>query len=183
MEAKKKAPAKASSVASEQHSFFEPDRLKDFIRFIEDRDIAEIEVKMGESSVFISKVASAMPAVSPTAQVVHSSVPAAAPVAPAPSASLHAAPAPVAPVASPTVKYLEITAPLVGTFYGSPSPKDPPFVKVGDTVQKGQTVCIVEAMKVFNNIPSEVSGVVREICAKNEQPVEYGQVLFRVEAV
>ena len=102
-------------------------------------------------------------------------------------------PAPAEPQASQTVSpsealvaeqpsnLAEITAPIVGTFYESPSPDAPPFVKLGDKVETGKVLCIIEAMKLMNEIEAEQSGVVREILVKNEEPVEYGQVLFRIE--
>ena len=71
-------------------------------------------------------------------------------------------------------------APLVGTFYSSPKPSDPPFVNVGDKVSKGQVVCIIEAMKIFNDIEAEVNGTVHEICADNGSPVEYDQVIIKI---
>jgi acetyl-CoA carboxylase biotin carboxyl carrier protein len=74
-----------------------------------------------------------------------------------------------------------ITSPMVGTFYRAPAPDAPPYVEIGDQVQKGQTVCILEAMKLMNELESEVSGKIREICVENAEPVEYGQVLYRVE--
>jgi acetyl-CoA carboxylase biotin carboxyl carrier protein len=76
---------------------------------------------------------------------------------------------------------LEIKSPMVGTFYKSPEPGAEPYVKVGSRVAGGQVVCIIEAMKIMNEIESEVQGVVREVCVENSQPVEFGQVLFRVE--
>jgi acetyl-CoA carboxylase biotin carboxyl carrier protein len=76
---------------------------------------------------------------------------------------------------------LEIKSPMVGTFYQSPEPAAQPYVKVGSRVNVGQVVCIIEAMKIMNEIESEVSGVVREVVAQNAQPVEFGQVLFRVD--
>ena len=76
---------------------------------------------------------------------------------------------------------LEVTAPIVGTLYAAPSPDAPNFVKVGDKVQAGTVLCIIEAMKLMNEIEAEVSGTVREILVKNEEPVEYGQALFRLE--
>jgi len=78
---------------------------------------------------------------------------------------------------------VSIKAPLVGTFYRAPAPDAPPFVEVGDIVKPGQTVCIIEAMKVMNEIKSEVSGRIVEILVKNEEPVEYGQELFLIEPV
>ena len=78
-------------------------------------------------------------------------------------------------------QYLEIKSPMVGTFYQSPEPAAQPYVKVGSRVTVGQVVCIIEAMKIMNEIESEVMGVIREIAAQNAQPVEFGQVLFRVD--
>jgi acetyl-CoA carboxylase biotin carboxyl carrier protein len=74
-----------------------------------------------------------------------------------------------------------VTSPMVGTFYRAPAPDAPPYVEVGDRVRKGQTLCILEAMKLMNELESEVSGVVREIAVQNAEPVEYGQLLFRIE--
>ena len=74
----------------------------------------------------------------------------------------------------------EIKAPLVGTFYSSPKPSDPPFVNVGDKITKGQVICIIEAMKIFNDIESEVNGIVHEICVKDGSPVEYDQVIIKI---
>ncbi|HHV63057.1 MAG TPA: acetyl-CoA carboxylase biotin carboxyl carrier protein [Firmicutes bacterium] len=84
-------------------------------------------------------------------------------------------------VEAPQKDYLVITAPMVGTFYRAPSPEEPPYVEVGDVVEQGQTVCIIEAMKLMNEIQSEVRGRVVEIPVENGEPVEYGQVLFRLE--
>jgi len=78
-------------------------------------------------------------------------------------------------------KLVEITSPMVGTFYASQAPGKPPYVTVGDRVTKGQPLCIVEAMKIMNELPSEYSGIIREVCVSNEDPVEFGQVLFRIE--
>ncbi len=83
------------------------------------------------------------------------------------------------PAAGP--QYLEIKSPMVGTFYQSPEPAAQPYVKVGSRVTVGQVVCIIEAMKIMNEIESEVTGVIREVAAQNAQPVEFGQVLFRVD--
>jgi acetyl-CoA carboxylase biotin carboxyl carrier protein len=76
---------------------------------------------------------------------------------------------------------LEVKSPMVGTFYGAPEPGAKPYVSVGDRVQKGQTLCIIEAMKIMNEIESEYAGVVKESLAQDAQPVEYGQVLFRID--
>jgi acetyl-CoA carboxylase biotin carboxyl carrier protein len=82
--------------------------------------------------------------------------------------------------AAPVSNLLEITAPIVGTFYASASPDAPPYVKVGDRIEPGKVLCIIEAMKLMNEIEAEISGTIAEILVKNEEPVEYGQVLFRV---
>jgi len=90
--------------------------------------------------------------------------------------------APAAPPPSPPKsQLLEIKSPMVGTFYQSPEPGAQPYVKVGSRVNVGQVVCIIEAMKIMNEIESEVSGVIRELAAQNAQPVEFGQALFRVD--
>jgi acetyl-CoA carboxylase biotin carboxyl carrier protein len=81
----------------------------------------------------------------------------------------------------PASAQLEVKSPMVGTFYGAPEPGAKPYVSVGDRVQKGQTLCIIEAMKIMNEIESEFAGVVKEILAQDAQPVEYGQVLFRID--
>ncbi len=96
-----------------------------------------------------------------------------------PAASATPSPSPQAPAPSP--QFLEIKSPMVGTFYQSPEPAAQPYVKVGSRVNVGQVVCIIEAMKIMNEIESEVAGVVREVTAQNAQPVEFGQILFRVD--
>ena len=89
--------------------------------------------------------------------------------------------APQAPAPSGGPQLLEIKSPMVGTFYQSPEPAAQPYVRVGSRVNVGQVVCIIEAMKIMNEIESEVGGVVKEVCVQNAQPVEFGQALFRVD--
>ena len=102
--------------------------------------------------------------------------------APAPAAApLASAAAPAAASAAPASSLAEIKSPIVGTFYASPSPDSPPFVSVGQTVTPDTVVCIVEAMKVMNEIKAEVSGVIAEVAAENGKPVQFGQALFRVK--
>jgi len=79
--------------------------------------------------------------------------------------------------------YFEVKSPLVGTFYATPKPDSPPFVDIGTKISKGQILCVIEAMKNFNEITSEVSGVVKEICVKSGEIVEYGKILFRIETI
>ncbi|WP_018112233.1 acetyl-CoA carboxylase biotin carboxyl carrier protein [Thermus igniterrae] len=112
------------------------------------------------------------------------------PVAPAPRPEVPAAPAPVPapePVqASPKEECagcVEVKAPIVGTFYRAPAPDAPPYVKEGDRVEKGQVLCIIEAMKLMNEIESEVAGIVKKILVQNGEPVEYGQPLFLIQPV
>jgi acetyl-CoA carboxylase biotin carboxyl carrier protein len=97
--------------------------------------------------------------------------------APAAAAPAEAAPAP----APPQSNLVEIKSPMVGTYYRAPAPEAPPYVEVGSRVTRGQTLCILEAMKLMNELESDVAGTVREICVDNGEPVEYGQVLFRIE--
>jgi acetyl-CoA carboxylase biotin carboxyl carrier protein len=99
----------------------------------------------------------------------------------APAAPVTAAPAAPAAPTEDTSKYAEVKAPIVGTFYRGPAPDVPAFVQEGDTVKKGQVLCIIEAMKLMNEIESEVAGVVKKISVGNAEPVEYGQVLFLIE--
>jgi len=106
----------------------------------------------------------------------------AAPAAPA----LPAAPAPQAAAEpakqeTPKPRYLEVKSPMVGTYYSAPEPGAKPYLSVGDRISKGQILCIIEAMKIMNEIESEFDGVVKEILAQNAHPVEYGQVLFRID--
>ena len=112
----------------------------------------------------------------------------AAPVAPALSAASSASAAPsaasaagAAPAAAPASNLVDVKSPMVGTFYRAPAPEAPPYVEIGSTVKKGQTLCILEAMKLMNELESEVDGIVREVLVENSDPVEYGQVLFRIE--
>ncbi|MDB4949478.1 MAG: biotin carboxyl carrier protein of acetyl-CoA carboxylase, partial [Gemmatimonadetes bacterium] len=95
-----------------------------------------------------------------------------------PAAAPAAEAAPAAP-AGPAL--IEVKSPMVGTFYRQPAPEAPPYVEPGSRVVRGQTLCILEAMKLMNELPSDVAGTVREVCVENGEPVEYGQVLFRIE--
>jgi acetyl-CoA carboxylase biotin carboxyl carrier protein len=148
-------------------------KLKTLIDLVAESGIAEIEVTEGEDKVRIVKhpptvVAAAAPALVPT--VVAGS---AAPL-PAPAA---AAPAAAEPAAEPPAGNI-VKSPMVGTFYRSPSPGSKAFVEVGQVVKPGDTLCIIEAMKLLNEIEAEVAGEVKEILLENGQPVEYGQPLF-----
>ena len=145
-------------------------KVKKLIELLDESGIAEIEIKEGEESVRISRYSAGAPA---------------APVAiaaPAPVAIAAAAPA-AAPVAAaePEEDGFEVTAPMVGTFYASASPGAAPYVQVGDRVNEGDTLCIIEAMKMMNQIEAEVSGVIKSIRVQNGEPVEYGQTLVVID--
>lgn len=151
-------------------------KLKKLIDLVEESGIAEIEVTEGEEKVRITRtVAAPAQAVYATAPAaVSASAPAAAPAAPA--AAAPAAAAPAARDLSAAQK-----SPMVGTFYRAPSPTSPAFVEVGATVKAGDTLCIIEAMKLMNEIEAEKSGVVKEILVENGTPVEFGEPLFIIE--
>ncbi|HSY46008.1 MAG TPA: acetyl-CoA carboxylase biotin carboxyl carrier protein [Steroidobacteraceae bacterium] len=147
-------------------------KIKKLIELLEESGIAEIEIKEGEEAVRISR----MPAGGVAAQPLPQPQPSAAPAA-------VAAAAPVAEAGAPKPKPNEhvITAPMVGTFYGSPSPGAKAFVEIGDEVKVGQVLCIIEAMKMMNQIEADRGGRVTSIMARNGDPVEFGQPLFVVE--
>ncbi|MFJ7284112.1 acetyl-CoA carboxylase biotin carboxyl carrier protein [Pseudomonas sp. NPDC099000] len=148
-------------------------KVKKLIELLEESGIDELEIKEGEESVRISRHSK-----TPAQQFYAPApmqAPAAAPVAAAPVAA--AAPAaPAAPVLNGTVA----RSPMVGTFYRKSSPSSPSFVEVGQTVKKGDTLCIVEAMKMMNHIEAETSGVIESILVEDGQPVEYDQPLFTI---
>ncbi|KJZ33673.1 MULTISPECIES: acetyl-CoA carboxylase biotin carboxyl carrier protein [Pseudomonas] len=149
-------------------------KVKKLIELLEESGIDELEIKEGEESVRISRH-SKTPAQQYYAPApMHA--PAAAPAAAAPVAAAAAPAAPAAPVLNGTVA----RSPMVGTFYRKSSPSSPSFVEVGQTVKKGDTLCIVEAMKMMNHIEAETSGVIESILVEDGQPVEYDQPLFTI---
>ena len=149
-------------------------QLRELIALLGDSDIQELKL---EGDDFRLELRRNLPASQP--QVVMQAAPAAmAPAAPPAPAGPSAAPPPAPAVRGDLV---EITAPMVATFYRSPSPGDPPFVELGARINVGQTICILEAMKLMNELESEVSGEVVEILVENGTPVEFGQVLLRVK--
>ena len=160
--------------------------LKELIEFLKEQDIAEFELERGDVKVRIKRAVPAAAAPPETRYfAVHSAPPAGPevggvpvmPVAPSPSAA--AAPP---PAAEPEEELHKVRSPIVGTFYEAPSPGAPPFVKVGDLVEVGQVLCIVEAMKLMNEIESDFSGEIVKKLVSNGQPIEYGQELFSVRA-
>jgi acetyl-CoA carboxylase biotin carboxyl carrier protein len=145
-------------------------KLKTLIDLVAESGIAELEVTEGEDKVRIAKFSPA-----PAAPTSSTTVMAAAP---APASAAAAAPVP-APEPVPTGHVVK--SPMVGTFYRSPSPGAASFVELGQTVKPGDTLCIIEAMKLLNEIEAEVGGVVKEVLVENGQPVEYGQPLFVID--
>jgi acetyl-CoA carboxylase biotin carboxyl carrier protein len=153
--------------------------LKELIEFLIEKDIAEFELERGDVKVKIKRAAEPAPMASPDSRYF----------------AVHAAPAPV-PTSAPAPARVDLAAnaappepqeslhivksPIVGTFYESPSPGSPPFVKVGDPLEVGQVLCIVEAMKLMNEIECDVAGELVKKLVANGQPIEYGQELFAV---
>ncbi|NPV79783.1 MAG: acetyl-CoA carboxylase biotin carboxyl carrier protein [Firmicutes bacterium] len=149
--------------------------IVELIEAIKDTDIAEIEIEDGKIKLRIKRAPGVNHAVNVAERVIEDAIPAASVSVPADGKKS---------VRQMTREDLmTITAPMVGTFYRSPSPGADPYVEIGDVVEAGQPVCIIEAMKVMNEIVSEVKGRVVEILAENSQPVEYGQVLFVLERI
>ena len=152
--------------------------IQELVRIMREEDLAEIEVRRWFTTVRVRR---------PGAETVVSSAPAAAPGSAPPSAAGSAAPAAAAgkdapPADAPAKNLVAIRSPMVGTFYRSPAPDADPYIEVNSPVDVGQTVCIVEAMKLMNEIESEVRGRIHQVLVENATPVEYGQVLFLVEA-
>lgn len=142
-------------------------KLKTLIDLVAESGIAELEITEGEGKVRIVKF-------SQTVQPVAYHMP--EPVAAMPAAAAPAGAAPAA--AAPAIQGHAVKAPMVGTFYRSPNPGASPFVEVGQTVKEGDALCIIEAMKLLNEIEADKSGVIKEILVENGEPVEYGQPLF-----
>ena len=146
------------------------DILREMVELLDSSTALTLSYQRGDATYEVSRAGNAGAPAAP--QAWHApAVAAGAPVAAAPAA-------PAAPVAS-TLK--EIKSPMVGTFYGAPEPGAAPYAKVGTRVKAGQVVCIIEAMKIMNEIEAEISGVIKEVCVDEASPVEFGQALFRVD--
>ncbi|MDP4119877.1 MAG: acetyl-CoA carboxylase biotin carboxyl carrier protein [Bacillota bacterium] len=153
------------------------DEVKELLSALDSSDVTKLELmsKDGDKLTLCKEPATIISA--PAAQSAPVIVPVAAPVAaPAPASEAVKA----APIAAAPVGGIEIKAPMVGVFYLAPSPDSEPFVKVGKKVEKGEVVCIIEAMKLMNEITAETSGTIMEICCESGKIVEYGQVMFRM---
>lgn len=151
-------------------------KVKKLIEMLEESSLAEIEIREGEEAIRISRASS-----TGAQHVVHMTAPA-APVAPAAAPAAPAgATGPTAAPAAPVPAGHAVTSPMVGTFYRAASPEAKAFVEVGSQVSIGDTLCIIEAMKMMNEIEADKAGVVKAILKENGQPVEYGEALFIIE--
>ncbi len=143
---------------------FNLEQLRELLKILNETDITELTLESGDLKLSVRKSESTI--VSPPV------------VAPPPPVTVATSPEP--PVADHR-KLVDVVSPMVGTFYRSPAPDEPPFVEVGEMVKRGQVVCIIEAMKLMNEIEAETAGRIAEILVENAQPIEYGQVLMRIE--
>jgi acetyl-CoA carboxylase biotin carboxyl carrier protein len=170
----KSAPDQRADASSEISSTLDVDALRQVVEILEASDVTRLIWRKGNERLLIRRD----PALAGPSLASHGHAPVAV-VASAPASTSTAAsvPTPAKPAESGQV----VTSPFVGTFYRSPSPDQPSFVEVGSVVKKGQPLCIIEAMKLMNEIESELSGKVVEILVQNGQPVEFGQALFRLE--
>ncbi len=153
--------------ASKEGDVFDEDRLCRLIEMMKEHDLSEVDLQEDDQRIRLKRNTGL-----------------AAPVAQAYAAPAAPSPAPAAAASGADAdgdNIVVITSPMVGTFYLKPNPKLPPFVKVGDHVDPEKTICIIEAMKVFNEIPAEISGVVVAVLAKDEEPVEFGKPLFKID--
>lgn len=176
-------PVSQQSEKTTNSSTMKTSEIRDLIEFISKTGLNEVDIETSELKLHVKRepdqkiLKSASPVMTAPVPTVHHAHPAPAPVSPTAPAP-KTAPVPEVSSAKTTV---EIKSPMIGTFYRSATPDSPVFVSVGDKVTKGQTLCIIEAMKLFNEIEAEVSGTIVKISAENATPVEYDQVLFVVE--
>jgi len=154
-------------------------QIQDLIKFVAKSGVSEVEIEQKDFKITIKT-----PAGRKEVQVIAAPAPAYPVATPLPAAAAPvAAPAPAAPAAAPTSdsKYITVKAPMIGTFYRAAGPGKPVFVNVGDEIKAGKTICIIEAMKLFNEIESEVSGKIVKVLVDDAKPVEYDQPLFLVD--
>jgi acetyl-CoA carboxylase biotin carboxyl carrier protein len=150
-------------------------QIQDLIKFVHKSGVNEVSIEENDFKITIKTNQA------PT--VVTATIPAAAPVAAAPAPVAAAPAAAAAPAVSESDNYITIKSPMIGTFYRSASPDKPSFVNVGDEIKVGQVLCVVEAMKLFNEIEAEISGRIVKVLVDNASPIEYDQPLFLVEPV
>jgi acetyl-CoA carboxylase biotin carboxyl carrier protein len=152
--------------------------LRELLSMLSETEIAEITLKSGDFELTVRKGIAPQPVVASSSGAIADM---STPIAPTVQTSVTPSSPPTS--AHNTDKLVEITSPMVGTFYRSPAPEEPAFVDVGDRIRPGQTVCIVEAMKLMNEIDADAGGEIVEILVESGQPVEFGQVLMRVNPV
>ena len=157
--------------------------VKKLVEMLDESSVDSIEISSDKGmKIRISKTPQQRGAVQMTAPMTMPALlPAAVPAPAAQPAESGAGGMDVPKMEAAKSKYLEVKSPMVGTYYGAPEPGAKPYIAVGDRISKGQILCIIEAMKIMNEIESEFDGVVKEISAQNAHPVEYGQVLFRID--
>ncbi|MBX2862793.1 MAG: acetyl-CoA carboxylase biotin carboxyl carrier protein [Leptolyngbyaceae cyanobacterium MAG.088] len=158
--------------------------LRQLVVALDQTDIAELTLKNPQFELTLRKATAPSQAVVLSSDATIStaaSMPSATPMVAPPPVATPAAAEPATPPTSVASDLYEITSPMVGTFYRSPAPDEPPFVDSGDRIKSGQTVCIIEAMKLMNELEAEVSGEIVEILVQNAEPVEFGQPLMRVK--
>ena len=145
------------------------EEIRNLVELMDEFSLTEMKVESGEDRIFLRRGCdAAAPVVMPAVSAL-------------PAAPAAAAPATTAPAAAPAVPAVTIDSPLVGTFYKAASPDSAPFVQIGDRVNADTTLCIIEAMKVMNEVKAEKSGVIKDILIENGQPVEFGQPMFVLE--
>ncbi len=165
------------------------DEIRELINLASETGVAELEVQRGDSRVRIRRAAFApqpqefvmAPQAYPVPVQMQAPAAVAAPAAPAPAPAVSAHEGPKEKPSDPT--QVLVKSPIVGTFYEGPAPGAPPFVQVGSRVQAGQVLCIIESMKLMNEIESETSGILESKLVRNGQPVEYGEALFAIRAI
>ena len=150
-------------------------KVKKLIELLEESGLAELEIREGEESVRISRQAPGAPVQYAMPPMANATAPAPVPAPTAGTGGATSAPASLEPEGH------KVLSPMVGTYYESPAPGSPIFVKIGDTVQAGDTLCIIEAMKMMNQIEADVAGKIVAVLTKNGEPVEFGQALFIIE--
>jgi acetyl-CoA carboxylase biotin carboxyl carrier protein len=161
-----KGESNMAGSGANQGDIFDVKRIRRLVELMNEHELAEVDLRQADQRIRIRK--GGEPVITMGAPV-HAAAPA------------HAAPAAASAPAADDSKLAVIKSPMIGTFFASASPETPPFVKVGDHVGPTTTVCIIEAMKVFNEIPAEVSGLVVQVLVDNNEPVEFGQPLFKID--
>ncbi|MEO5824155.1 MAG: acetyl-CoA carboxylase biotin carboxyl carrier protein [Vicinamibacteraceae bacterium] len=154
------------------------DAIKQILDLVREHELTEFELEQAGVKLRVRKQGTAPPALAPAAAAM---APLPAPLLAAPVAAPTAVPSAPAPPVEDALELSVVTSPIVGTFYRTPDPSSPPFVEVGQRVKKGQTLCIIEAMKLMNEIESEYEGEVVKVYVENGQPVQYGERLFAVK--